>query len=226
MFSKLQLYILAICTLGALGIWGCFEYRQFHLLKQAVLLPNSYVNGSDNTQNQPSSDAAPENTPKVNPPKPAPHPESDEDRADDKAIDAIMDKMGNCFRTEDFSFIIDNMYTPILEKFGGKEKAIEDSKAVVAQLKDQQMDFIYWHTVKPYDYYKGDSKKYAIIQYEMEMTYNGRKIKQTGYQLGIKTLDTNWQFVNGDRLTHDIFQEFFPDFPKDVELPEMQQGYD
>jgi hypothetical protein len=226
MFSKLQLYILAICTLGAVGVWGIWEYRQMHLLNQAVLLPNSYASGFDNTQNQSSKDDTPNYIPTVSPPKAPPHPETDEEKADDKAIDAIMDRFANVYNSGDYSIIIDNMYTPIVERFGGREKAIEDSKSAIALLREQQMNFVSWATVKPYTYISGVSNKYAIIPYEMEMTYNGNTIKQTGYQLGIKTPNLNWQFVNGDRLTPEIFEEFFPDFPSNVELPEMQQGYE
>lgn len=226
MFSKLQLYILAICTLAAAGVWGFWEYHQLHLPRQFISVPNDSSSSSDDSQDQSSSDDTFHKFPSTNSPKPPPQPESDEDKAADKIIDSITDKIGNCFKTEDYSFIVDNMYAPVVDKFGGKEKVMEACQAAVAELKAQQMDVITWHAVKPYSYYNGNFKKYAVVPYEMEMNYNGKKIKQTGYQLGIKTPDANWQFVNGDRLSPEIFQEFFPDFPSNVELPEMQQGYE
>ena len=88
------------------------------------------------------------------------------------------------------------------------------------------MTILSWKAIKPYTYLAGNSRKYAIIQYEMEESISGRKMKQTGFQLGIKAPGSSWQFVNGDQITSTIMDQFFPDFPKDAELPVMQQNWE
>ena len=47
-----------------------------------------------------------------------------------------------------------------------------------------------------------------------------------GYDLGIKTPDGQWQFINGDKLTPQVYQRFFPDFPKDTDIPPVTQRFD
>ena len=146
--------------------------------------------------------------------------------SDDKVIDAVMEKLANSFKVGDYASAMDVMYVPILESLGGREKAVEGAKALMAQMKEQGMVIIYWKTRKPYTYLAGDSHKYAVIPYEMGARISGKKMKQTSYQLGIKTANSGWQFVNGDQLTPEIIGHFFPDFPKDFELPEMQQSWE
>jgi len=134
-----------------------------------------------------------------------------------------MDKLGNAFKAGDYSYAVEVMYSPLLEKAGGKENAIQASKSVVAQMKAQQMILVSWETKKPYKYVQGDAHRYAIVPCEMVMNIGKKTLRQKSYQFGIKTGSSNWQFINGDRLTSDSFQEFFPDFPKSVELPEVRQ---
>lgn len=137
-----------------------------------------------------------------------------------------MEKVANSFKAGDCSPAIDVMYTPIMEKLGGREKAIEAAKAVIGQMKEQGITVISWNAKKPYIYLAGNSHKYVIVPYEMESTDSRKTLKQTGYQLGIKTPNSGWQFVSGDQLSPEILAQFFPDFPKDFELPEPQRSWE
>jgi hypothetical protein len=58
------------------------------------------------------------------------------------------------------------------------------------------------------------------------MTIAGKKMRQESYQLGIKTADSQWQFVNGDNLSPATYAEFFPDFPRNFELPKVERSYE
>lgn len=88
------------------------------------------------------------------------------------------------------------------------------------------MNFKSWNAAKPYSYYNGLSNRYAVIPYEMEMSYYGKAIKQKGFELGIKAPGSKWQFINGDTLTPAIIEAFFPDFPTNIDLPNLRQGYE
>lgn len=225
MFSKLQIFILTICILGGLVIFGILEYPRLPLYEQFVSYSYHSLLNSEKARNQesetmPSETSAPESK------NLSPRKETKQEKQDNVAIDVVMNRLAGAFKTNDYSYIIDVMYTPVVRNFGGKEKAIADAKAVVDQMREQGMIVTSWKAIKPYTYCSGVSNRYAIIPYQMETEYNGRTIKQTGYQLGIKTPDAHWQFVNGDRLTPEIFSAFFPDFPTNVAFPELQQGYE
>jgi len=140
---------------------------------------------------------------------------SDADRADDKAIDLVMGKLekGHMERNP-LVCEFEVMYAPILEKMGGKEKAI-------AMLKSAPMDIGYtsWSAKKPYQYIVGEKFKYAIIPIDSHRTRLGHKEHESGFLLGVKTPDAKWEFVIADFLDANVLKEFFSDFPKSVELP-------
>ena len=116
--------------------------------------------------------------------------------------------------------VVDVMYTPVLESLGGRKKASEDLKAVMEMMKEV---LVSWKVKKPYLYVAGKSHKYVVIPYEAKVKSSEGIITQTSYELGIKTAESGWQFVGGDVLSEELYDKFFPDFPKDVELPEVEQ---
>jgi hypothetical protein len=145
---------------------------------------------------------------------------------DDKAIDVVMDKLESSFKAGDYSYATEVIYTPIVEKMGGRKAVTEAATAVMAQAKQQHIVIVSWKVKKPYQYVQGESRTYAVIPYESVMKISGKTIKQTSYQLGIKNGDSHWEFVSGDSLTAAGFQEFFPDFPKAIQLPELQRHFE
>ena len=142
---------------------------------------------------------------------------------DDKAINAVMDKLTTTFKANDYSYAFEVMYTPIVEAMGGKEKLLAAVPVLKEQMTQQQISMISWEPQKPYTYLKGNDRWYAVIPYVSELTMAGQKVKMSGCQLGIKSEGSEWQFVSGDKITPTILDTFFPDFPKDFELPKTQR---
>jgi hypothetical protein len=118
------------------------------------------------------------------------------------------------------------MYTPILQAMGGKEQVLAAMPALKEEIKQQQISMISWKVQKPYTYLKGAGQWYAVMPYVSEMSMAGKKVKVSGFQLGIKKDGVDWQFVSGDKLTPEILDRFFPDFPKGFELPKTQRQFE
>jgi len=148
------------------------------------------------------------------------------DNSDDKAIASVMDKLEISFMAGDYSYAVEVMYGPIVEKMGGKENVLAAATNITAQGKQKQIIVLSWKAKKPYQYVRAKTRIYAIIPYESVMTVSGKKLRQQSYQLGIKTADSQWQFANGDNLSPDFYHEFFADFPKDIELPTVERSYE
>lgn len=237
MFTKLQLYILIVCILAAGAVLAVMEYRQKSPsdlfwastpapASDAGTAPNQQDSGDVNNEtanadaNNDSSSADSEQKPQK--PSAALLPD---DPSDDKAIDAVMDKLATTCKAGDYTYAVDVMYTPILDAGGGKEKALEDARSFMEWAKAQQIIYVSWKTKKPYEYLAGTSHKYAIISSETVMKYGDKTLRQTSYQLGVKTV-SGWQFVDGVTLTQDFFDQYFPDFPKDVELPKVKRNFE
>lgn len=143
----------------------------------------------------------------------------------DAEIDEIMAKFEAAFVAGDMLYAIEQMYGPVLEAVGGKETALREAKAVQAQMEKNKLKFISWKTKKPYQYGSTPTRRYAVIPYEGVIDVGGgKKMRQTGYQLGIKDGDGPWKFVNGDNLFPPIYAKFFPDFPATLTPPKMQSA--
>jgi hypothetical protein len=147
-------------------------------------------------------------------------------KTDEKIIDAVMEKLERTYKAGDYTYAFEVMYSPIMDRIGGKAKGLELARAVAAQAKEEQIIIVSWTPRKPYKFVTGTSHTYAIIPYESLITIAGKKMKQTSFQFAIKVSDSKWEFVNGDNLNPEMLAELFPDFPKDIELPKLERAYE
>lgn len=145
---------------------------------------------------------------------------------DDKVIDAVMEKLAKTFKANDYSYAFEVMYTPIVEAMGGREKLLAAVPILKEQMKQQRISVSSWKSQKPYTYLRGNGRWFAVIPYVSNMTMAGQRLKVSGFELGIKNDGSDWQFVGGDKLTPVIVGRFFPDFPKDFELPKTQRQFE
>jgi hypothetical protein len=150
-------------------------------------------------------------------------PPAEVDRADSIAIDAVMERLGASFKAGDLSYQYEAMFTPILDIIGGKTQVLALVKPYEEQIRKAPIAFISWKAIKPYQYVSGKSHKYAIVRYESVALMSGKKLKKTSYELGIKRKDSTWQFVSGDNLKAETYEELFSDFPKDAQLPPVER---
>jgi hypothetical protein len=233
MFSRLQIYLLAGCTVLVIVAFAAFQFWSRPIPQQPVPQQQAIAPAPDDSQ--PDAASSPERqrletVPDATPPRAikqtSPFIVKEGNEADEKTIDAAMDKFGRSFLAGDYSVALDVMYGPFVEAVGGREKANEQLKAAMDEMKRQEATMTSWKTKKPYTYIAGKSHKYVIIPYEIKMTISKKLAKRTGYELGIKTTGSDWQFMMGDNLTSELFDQFFPDFPKDIELPEPEQVWE
>jgi hypothetical protein len=142
--------------------------------------------------------------------------------ADDAAINAVMWRFQNAIRTNDFTYAVEVMYAPYLQKMGGRERALMVARAAPAQMQAQHVRFVSWTPLRPYTYVAGKQRRYAVVRFEAVLDAAGRRTKLRSYLLGIRTYNAPWQFVNGDGLVPADFAQFFPDFPKTTPLPKPE----
>jgi len=158
------------------------------------------------------------NQPSKNLPPPA-----EVDRGDESAIDIVMERLEASFKAGNLSYQYDVMFTPILDVMGGKTQVLAIVKPYEDRIKKEQIAFISWKTIKPYQYVSGTHHKYAIVRYESTVSIMGKTLKKASYELGIKRKDSTWQFVSGDNLNAETYDELFSDFPKNVEVPKVER---
>lgn len=137
----------------------------------------------------------------------------------------MMTKMQERFNAgEGLSGQYEIMFSPVLEVLGGRAQALDIVKSHEERTKNlKKVVYVSWKAIKPYQYVSGARHRYVIVRYESVMFITGQKVRKRSYQLGIKGKDSMWQFVNGDNLTSETYEELFPDFPKNVELPKLER---
>lgn len=139
--------------------------------------------------------------------------------ANNAAIDGIMNKLKNSYEAGDDSYVLEVMYQPVVEMFGGREVLLAATRQARSKADSVNLKILSWTTSKPYQYIPTTERLYAIIQYQSTMSMRGQQIQANGYQLGIKNRGEAWQFLAGDMLNPRLYKKIFPDFPKGVDLP-------
>ena len=142
---------------------------------------------------------------------------------DDRTIDGVMARLMAGYLANDYSYSFDVMYAPLLDSMGGREKIMAMLPALKEQAKQMRISVISWAPKKPYTYLRGKGRWYAVIPCVSEMSMTGQKVKISSFWLGIKNDGAEWQFVGGEKIIPAVWQNFFPDFPKDFEVPKTQR---
>ena len=131
-----------------------------------------------------------------------------------------MSKLESSYVSGDYSYALDVMYAPIVEKMGGKQQGLASIKEMFSS---HHIVLTSWKAHKPYRYAAGAGRLYAIVPCDAIMIIGGKKVTQSSYQLGIKISEAHWQFAGGSTLDQQNFKEFFPDFPRNIQPPKLSQ---
>jgi hypothetical protein len=125
---------------------------------------------------------------------------------------------------EDYGKVADLTHPKVVDIMGGREKMIEQTKAVMKALKDQGIE-IKSHTVGKAGEPVIDGKTaYLVIPTSLVLTANGMKIGTESYLLGMTTdRGKSWVFVDGAGMDRpEIRDKVFPSLPEGLKLPEKK----
>jgi hypothetical protein len=110
----------------------------------------------------------------------------------------------------------------IIEMMGGYETAKKlTSEALVKfaaiGITRESLDF----PSRP-KFFKSEINEFAFVPTLSVISSNGQKFESLNYQLGIRNLNSeDWKYVEGSRLNKQNVTQIFPDFPTDVEFPQI-----
>jgi len=76
--------------------------------------------------------------------------------------------------TNDFTYAVQVMYTPYLQKMGGRDLALRMARAAPAQMQAQHVRFVSWTPLRPYTYAAGRQRRYAVVRFEAVLDAAGR----------------------------------------------------
>jgi len=99
-----------------------------------------------------------------------------------------MAKLETSFKDNDYAYVFEVMYAPVVGKMGGKEQGVLAAQAIVARMQQQQMVMVSWKAKKPYQYIRGESPPMPVIPYESVLIHCRQKAEagklSVGYQGG------------------------------------------
>lgn len=121
---------------------------------------------------------------------------------------------------EDSASILSLTHPKAIEASGGRaalEAALPQFFAQLRQLNARLLNFEI-----PADpvFHKGADREFVLVPTRIVMRLSGKKVDSLGFQLGVRARgDPQFRYIDGSKLSREIVLEWFPDFPKEVELP-------
>jgi hypothetical protein len=143
---------------------------------------------------------------------------------DTAAIKSIQDDVSNLLlavQKQDSKTILDLTHPRVFEISGGRDKLEAALVMVFKQWQDAGMAFKSVEFPAPPTFHKGTESEYVVVPTHTVVTVSGKTIDARGFQLGARKIgESKWGFVDGAKLSKEVLALLFPDFPKDIALPE------
>jgi hypothetical protein len=164
---------------------------------------------------------------KKDPPKADPPPKADAPKADPAKVDTakaseLAEQVKKSVMDGDYAKMADLTHPKIIEVMGGKDKMVAATKAVMDQMKAQQIEIKSYTIDKPGAPVVDDKAAYVILPTKMEMAAPKTKVVSESYLLGTSTDGgKTWTFVDGTGLAQGPVRDaILPNLPKDLKLPD------
>lgn len=144
-------------------------------------------------------------------------------RADEAADNAKKqaDQVSQATVKGDYAKVADFTFSGLIEFFGGRERMISATEAIMKTLKSQGFEMTSNKVSDPGEIVKEDGKSYIIVPTLAEMKAPQGKMRIKGYLLGISSDDgKNWKFLDGAGLGNkELKDKILPNLPAKVKLP-------
>jgi hypothetical protein len=125
----------------------------------------------------------------------------------------------------DFAKVIDQTIDSIVQKMGGRDKAIQISKDTVKAMKAQGFTITKLGVGQPGEFVMEGTNTFTVIPTTVELQSTDAKIKSKGYLLGLSTDGgKSWKFADGAGLKDEaIRREVLPRLPAKLKFPAREK---
>ena len=144
--------------------------------------------------------------------------------AEARAVQEDVRKISSAVYKSDIDTTISFTHPGILELLGGEAKARETIAAAFAQfrttgIKVESLDF-----PQAPDFVPGVTDDYVIVPTKTIMSANGQRVLSMNFQFGIRPKSgSKWTYMEGSRVTTEVLEALFPDFPVDYTFPAVSR---
>jgi hypothetical protein len=143
------------------------------------------------------------------------------DKVDTSKIEELARSIGKAILDGDYAKVADPTHPNIVEVMGGKEKTIEQTRALMNTLKDQGFTFKEYTVGKPEAPVIDGKTAYVIIPTVLKIDGPKVKLEGDGYLIGISTdQGKTWTFADGAGMDNPKLKKaVFPTLPAGLKLP-------
>jgi len=140
------------------------------------------------------------------------------------AVKKLAEELADATVKQDFTKVIDLTYPTLVKELGGREKAIEQSAAIMNQIKTQGFVITAFTVGEPGDFSKEGDNTFVVVPTAMEMTAPVGKIESKSYLLGISSdAGKTWRFLDGAGMqSKELRDKLLPPLPAKLKLPEKE----
>jgi hypothetical protein len=131
--------------------------------------------------------------------------------------------MSDAFKRHEVRPVVDMMYPPIIEAFGGREQYIALGETAMAQLVAEGLKVERLSLGEPTRTYRDGARSICFIPKEMVLSFFHGGAVSRGYLVAIHDprVSPEWTFLDSDAFKRnpDLMRKLFPGLPADVQTP-------
>ncbi|HMO18237.1 MAG TPA: hypothetical protein PKA63_12380 [Oligoflexia bacterium] len=137
-----------------------------------------------------------------------------------KKIQEDVKKVSSSVYDNDVETTLFYTHKKIIEMMGGYEVAQKLTSEALAKFSGAGMKVESLEFPSSPQFFKSSLNEFVFVPTLTVISMNGQKIESLNFQLGIRELSSNaWKYVEGSRINKQNVNQFFPDFPVDIDFP-------
>ena len=152
------------------------------------------------------------------------HAQEELSNEESKAVTAEVEAMMRAFNNGNAELLIKNTHPVIWKLVGGQEKFEDTVLKAVKQIMDMGVEIELQKVEQPSKVYKVGKESVCFVPMSSIMHIKDQKVASSSFMIAAKDEKGKWKYLDGSfaKTNPDQLWEFFPELPKDVELPETK----
>jgi len=143
------------------------------------------------------------------------------DEIDKAAIKKLATEITAAAVKEDCAKVIDGTIPTVVALMGGKEKAVEQLREMINDMKSKGFKFIDAKAGEPGEIFTEGKSTFVIVPTTFEMEFAKGRVRGSSYLLGISSdAGKTWKFADGAGLQDGNIKKVLPKLPPKMKLPE------
>lgn len=130
--------------------------------------------------------------------------------------------MTDAWNSGDYEVFADYIFPPMAEKLGGKKAIVAQSKMLIDQMKELNVEFSNQKMGEPSEIVDEEYGLAAFVPSSMTIKMDGENFATKGFMVAVSTNNGGqWFFINGDVLPESVIEKMFPALCDEVAIPEV-----